>query len=80
MVGESDFPLIFPVKSDSFFACNSGLVHELSHLGSFFKDFFYMLELGTKDIFYYKKRLMSQMVGEWWFCHSQSQVVEVSMG
>ena len=37
VVGGPDFPLIFPVKSDRFFACKSNLIYKisLSHLSAF---------------------------------------------
>ena len=56
VVGRPDFPSISPVKSDRFFACKSGPIHKSSlSFGHFLKDFFPLLELGTKDIFCHKK-------------------------
>ena len=44
MVGT--FPLILPVKSDRFFACNSGPIHEISlSVEHFLRDFFLLHEL-----------------------------------
>ena len=56
-VGRPDFPLILPVKSDRFFTFKSGPIHKRAlPFGHFLEGFFLLLELGTKDIFYHKKR------------------------
>ena len=56
MVARPDFPSILPVKSDRFFACKSGPIHEINVLGTFLKGFFLvLLELVSKDIIYHKK-------------------------
>ena len=48
--------------------------------GHFLKDFFLLLELGTKAIFFIIKGMMSQMVEGLWFCYGRFQVVRVSVG
>ena len=50
-----DFPSILPVKSDRVFGYKSGPIHEISSFGYLFKDFFFLLGLVIKDIFYHKK-------------------------
>ena len=55
MVGRPDFPLILAVKSDRVFCANLTELTRYLSFGYFLKDFFFLLELGMKDIFHHNK-------------------------
>ena len=55
MVARPDFPLILLVKLIGFSRVNLAQVRRSLSFGHFLKDFFLLLELVMKDIFYQKK-------------------------
>ena len=53
--GRPDFPLILPVKSDRFFTCKSGSIHESSLIWALKKIYSFCLSWVQKTFFIIKR-------------------------
>ena len=67
MVERPDSPEILAVKSDSFFMCKSGPIHEISLIWALFESFLPSARVSYEGHLLSQKRMMSQMVEGQWF-------------